>query len=78
MNFSVWITRWPYLLEGAFISLELVAFVTLISTPFAALVAAALSSRSPPVARAAAVVSWIMRGIPTLVILFVAYFVFPE
>ena len=30
------------------------------------------------VARAAAVVSWIMRGIPPLVILFVAYFVFPE
>jgi His/Glu/Gln/Arg/opine family amino acid ABC transporter permease subunit len=78
MDFSVWTTRWPYLLEGALISLELVALVTIISTPLAALVAVGLTSRNTAVARATAVVSWIMRGIPPLVILFVAYFVLPE
>jgi polar amino acid transport system permease protein len=78
LDFSVWVTRWPYLIEGAWISLELVVLVTLISTPLAAVAALALNSRQPLIAGAAAVVSWIMRGVPPLVILFVAYFVFPQ
>ena len=56
--------------RGSLISLELVALVTIISTPLAALVAVGLTSRNTPIARATAVVSWIMRGIPPLIILF--------
>ena len=78
LNFSVWLTRWPYLLQGGLISVEIVVLVLLISTPLALLAAAGLGSSRRVLCYPLMAISWVVRGIPPLVILFVAYFVVPQ
>ena len=78
LNFSVWLTRWPFILQGAAISLEIVAVVLLLSTPMAMIAALGLGSTKPAILYPMRAISWILRGIPPLVILFAAYFVVPQ
>lgn len=78
LNFAVWLTRWPYLLQGALISLEVVVAVLAISTPLSLVAAVGIGSPQRAIAYPMAALSWIVRGIPPLVILFVAYFVVPQ
>ncbi|MCW6512174.1 amino acid ABC transporter permease [Lichenifustis flavocetrariae] len=78
LNFSVWLTRWPYLLQGAAISLEIVVIVLLLSTPLAMIAALGLGATNRAILYPMMAISWILRGIPPLVILFVAYFVVPQ
>jgi ABC-type amino acid transport system permease subunit len=66
LDFSVWIARWPYLLGGALISLQLVLAVLLISAPFAAIVALGLTAKARLVAASVAVLSWMIRVLPQL------------
>src|SRR5215472_16209402 len=68
----------PYILRGATVTVELVALVILIGTPMALLVAVARNSRYRLIALPIGFLSWAMRGLPPLVILFFVYFVAPQ
>jgi His/Glu/Gln/Arg/opine family amino acid ABC transporter permease subunit len=76
-DFGIWLVRGPYLLQGLWITLLIVAAVLLISAPLAFLVSIALSARSRLFRMPAATLSWLIRGVPPLIILFIAYFVLP-
>jgi His/Glu/Gln/Arg/opine family amino acid ABC transporter permease subunit len=68
----------PYILRGATVTVELVVLVILIGTPMALLVAVARNSRYRLIALPIGLLSWAMRGLPPLVILFFVYFVAPQ
>jgi His/Glu/Gln/Arg/opine family amino acid ABC transporter permease subunit len=68
----------PYIFKGAAVTVELVVLVILIGTPTALLVALARNSRHAVIAVPVGFLSWAMRGLPPLVILFFVYFVAPQ
>jgi len=68
----------PYIFEGAVVTLELVVAVLLVSTPLAFVVALARNSRHAFIAVPTAAASWMLRGVPPLVVLFFVYFVAPR
>lgn len=78
LDFSILAKVYPFILRGVAVTVELVVVVLLISAPLAILVALARNARAPWIAMPIAVFSWIMRGIPPLLILFLVYFAFPQ
>jgi His/Glu/Gln/Arg/opine family amino acid ABC transporter permease subunit len=68
----------PYILQGAAVTVELTLLVIAVSTPVALAVAIARNSRYAAVAVPIAFLSWAMRGLPPLVVLFFVYFVAPQ
>jgi His/Glu/Gln/Arg/opine family amino acid ABC transporter permease subunit len=77
LDFSIWLTRGPYILDGFWLTLTLIGFVLAISAPLALMAGLALVARARWVRIAAASASWLVRGVPPLVILFAAYYVLP-
>ncbi|EPX81863.1 amino acid ABC transporter permease [Salipiger mucosus] len=76
-DLSIWAVRGPYILQGLWLTLALVAGVLAISTPLALAVGLALEARSRWLRAPATVLSWMVRGVPPLIILFIAYYVLP-
>ena len=67
----------PFLLKGARFTVILTVAVVLLSTPLAFAVAVARNSRWRPLTSSLAITSWVVRGIPPLIILFFMFFVLP-
>jgi His/Glu/Gln/Arg/opine family amino acid ABC transporter permease subunit len=78
LDFSIILEAWPFLLRGLWVTLQLVGIVLLVSAPLAVLVALARNSRRGWIAGPIGVLSWAMRGIPPLLVLFLVYFVLPQ
>ena len=78
LEFSILLEIGPFLLRGAWVTVQLVVAVLIISTPLALVVALARDSRVTWLASSIAVLSWIFRGIPPLIILFLVYFAMPQ
>lgn len=76
-DLTVWLTRGPYILKGLWETLVLVAGVLIISAPLAVLTGVALEARSRWLRVPAKTLSWLIRGVPPLIILFIAYYVLP-
>jgi His/Glu/Gln/Arg/opine family amino acid ABC transporter permease subunit len=76
-DFGIVLVVWPALLRGTAVTVELTLVVLAAATPLAVLAALARDSRSKAVALTTAVVSWILRGIPPLLVLFVVFFALP-
>ncbi|GGG76397.1 ABC transporter permease [Salipiger pallidus] len=76
-DLSVWMTRGPYILRGLYETLVLLAGVLVISAPLAVLTGLALEARSRWLRLPALGLSWLIRGVPPLIILFIAYYVLP-
>lgn len=77
IDLAVWATRGPYILKGLWLTLALVGGVLVISTPLAILVGVMLEARSRWLRLPAQTLSWLVRGIPPLIILFIVYYVLP-
>ena len=77
LDFSILLTVAPFILKGAVTTVELVVAVIAISTPISVLIALARDTRSRTLTFAMGVLSWFMRGVPPLIILFAVYFVLP-
>lgn len=77
MDFSIWLTRGPYILDGFWLTLTLIGFVLAISAPLALMAGLALVARARWIRIVAASASWLIRGVPPLIILFAAYYVLP-
>ena len=78
LDFSIVLEAWPFLLRGTWVTLQLVALVLLVSAPLAVLVALARNSPRAWISGPIGVLSWAMRGIPPLLVLFLVYFVLPQ
>ncbi|MEI4485759.1 amino acid ABC transporter permease [Frigidibacter sp. MR17.14] len=77
LDFSVWAQRWPYLLDGLWMTLAISGAVLVISAPLAVVAGLALVARNRVIRGAAVTLSWLVRGVPPLIILFICYFVLP-
>lgn len=68
----------PFILRGTATTIALTLSVLVVGTLLAVPVALARNTRSPLVAIPVAVASWMMRGIPPLLVLFLVYFALPQ
>lgn len=76
-DLSVWMQRGPYILNGFWLTLSLIASVLAISAPLALMAGLCLVSRSAWLRGLFSALSWLVRGVPPLIILFGAYYVLP-
>lgn len=76
-DFSVWLQRGPYILNGFWLTLLLVAAVMAASAPLALVSGMALVSKRRWLSVPSAIASWLVRGVPPLIILLISYFVLP-
>ncbi len=74
LDFTAILTVWPALLRGAGMTLLLAGSVMVIATPCAMLVALGRNSRSAALRGTLGVLSWIVRGIPPLLLLLMVFF----
>jgi His/Glu/Gln/Arg/opine family amino acid ABC transporter permease subunit len=77
LDFSVWAHRGPYILQGLWLTLLLVASVLVISAPLALMAGLALTARNRWLRLVVSIFSWLVRGVPPLIILLAAYYVLP-
>lgn len=77
LDFSILGTVWPALLSGTLVTLRLTVTVLVLATPLGVLVALGRRSRHVWLAQGLAAASWVFRGVPPLLILFVAFFGLP-
>ncbi|MGH2339882.1 amino acid ABC transporter permease [Segnochrobactraceae bacterium EtOH-i3] len=77
LDFSILAVVWPALLRGALVTIELTVLVLLFATPAGVGVALLARSRVRGVRRAVMVASWVMRGVPPLLVLFLMFFGLP-
>lgn len=77
LDFSILGTVWPALLRGTTVTVELTAIVLLCATPGGIAVALLRSAPSRTVRTLLRTMSWICRGIPPLLLLFLAFFGLP-
>ncbi|MDQ0390486.1 amino acid ABC transporter permease [Labrys monachus] len=77
LHFDILLTVWPALLRGTLVTVELTVAVLVLATPLGVVVAELRNIRQPAIHAALAVVSWIFRGIPPLLILFFVFFGLP-
>jgi His/Glu/Gln/Arg/opine family amino acid ABC transporter permease subunit len=68
----------PYLLQGALVSLRLILFVLLASTLLAVPLALGRDARRRWISLPVGLISWAMRGLPPIIVLFFVYFVAPQ
>ncbi|HEY0124277.1 MAG TPA: amino acid ABC transporter permease [Rhizobium sp.] len=69
--------RGPYILDGFWLTILLVASVLVISAPLALVAGLALVAKNRWLRLVFAAFSWLVRGVPPLIILFGAYYVLP-
>jgi His/Glu/Gln/Arg/opine family amino acid ABC transporter permease subunit len=77
LDFAVLRPVWPRLLDGAWVTVQLTAAVLALATPLAVLVAVLRNLRLPLLAWPLGLVSAAFRGVPPLLILFIAFFGLP-
>jgi His/Glu/Gln/Arg/opine family amino acid ABC transporter permease subunit len=77
LDFSILIPVWPRLLDGAWVTVQLTAVVLAFATPLAVLVAVLRNIGFPLLAWPLGLVSAAFRGVPPLLILFIAFFGLP-
>lgn len=77
LDFSILVPVWPRLLQGAWVTIQMTAVVLALATPLAVLVAVMRNLRFPALTWPLGVVSAAFRGVPPLLILFIAYFGLP-
>jgi His/Glu/Gln/Arg/opine family amino acid ABC transporter permease subunit len=75
MDFTAVFAAWPVLLSGTLMTLGLTGAVLLVATPAGFLFALARNSRHVWLQRTMAVASWLVRGIPPLLLLLIVFFV---
>jgi His/Glu/Gln/Arg/opine family amino acid ABC transporter permease subunit len=68
----------PFVFRGAVVTLELVFLVLVVASVLSLPLALARNARAAWIAVPFAVLSWVIRGIPPLLILFVVYFAVPQ
>lgn len=78
LDFSILLNVWPALAAGAATTLKLTGAVLLAATPFGVALALLANSNRPLVGASIASVSWVMRGVPPLLILFFCFFGLPQ
>ena len=77
LDFSILGTVWPALLRGTLVTVELTGLVLLFSTPGGIIVALLRASPSRGVRAVVATASWMLRGVPPLLVLFLVFFGLP-
>lgn len=77
LDLSVWLSRGPYIVQGFWLTLAMVGAVLVISAPLALAVGLALTSGRRGLTAAIGFFSWLVRGIPPLIILMIAYYILP-
>jgi His/Glu/Gln/Arg/opine family amino acid ABC transporter permease subunit len=77
LDFSILLPLWPRLLGAAWVTVQLTAAVLALATPLAVLVAVLRNVGSPLLAWPLGIVSAVFRGVPPLLILFIAFFGLP-
>jgi His/Glu/Gln/Arg/opine family amino acid ABC transporter permease subunit len=77
LDFAVLLPVWPRLLDGAWVTVQLTAVVLALATPLAVVVAVLRNLRLPLLAWPLGIVSAAFRGVPPLLILFIAFFGLP-
>jgi His/Glu/Gln/Arg/opine family amino acid ABC transporter permease subunit len=77
LDFATLTPLWPRLVAGAVVTIELTLAVLLFATPLAVLVALLRNLRAAPIAWPLAAVSAAFRGVPPLLLLFIAFFGLP-
>lgn len=77
-DFAAILSVWPALARGAGMTLLLTGTVLLLATPLAMLVALGRQGRSRVVQTVLALLSWIVRGIPPLLLLLIVFFLPPD
>jgi His/Glu/Gln/Arg/opine family amino acid ABC transporter permease subunit len=75
LDFATVLNLWPALARGAAMTLLLTLAVLLVATPPAMLLAMARDSRRAVLRRPVAMASWIVRGIPPILLLLIVFFV---
>jgi His/Glu/Gln/Arg/opine family amino acid ABC transporter permease subunit len=78
LDFGVILIVWPALARGALVTIQLTLVVLALATPLAVLVALARDAKSRAIHLPFAVASWILRGIPPLLVLFIIFFGLPH
>ena len=78
LDFGAVLSIWPALARGAGMTLLLTGAVLLLATPFAIAVALGRQGRWRAVATVLATLSWIVRGIPPLLLLLLVFFLPPD
>ncbi len=78
LDFSAVLAVWPALAQGAGLTLLLTGAVLALATPCAMAVALGRQGRWRSLSRALAVVSWVVRGIPPLLLLLIVFFLPPD
>lgn len=77
LDFSILFLVWPRLLDGAWVTVQLTAVVLALATPLAVLVAVLRNIGFALLAWPLGLVSATFRGVPPLLILFIAFFGLP-
>jgi His/Glu/Gln/Arg/opine family amino acid ABC transporter permease subunit len=77
LDFSILATVWPALLKGAAVTVQLTSIVLICATPGGIAVAMLRSTRSRTVRMIMRALSWVFRGVPPLLLLFLAFFGLP-
>lgn len=78
LDFGAILSVWPALASGAGMTLLLTAAVLLLATPGGLAVAVGRQGRWRTIAAALATLSWIVRGIPPLLLLLIVFFLPPD
>lgn len=78
LDFGAVLSAWPALARGAGLTLLLTGAVLVLATPCAMAVAVGRQGRWRPVNAVLAVLSWIVRGIPPLLLLLIVFFLPPD
>lgn len=77
LDFHILLVVWPALLKGTLVTLELTLVVLAAATPGGIVVALLRDSPLAWLRGAMAVVSWVLRGVPPLLVLFLVFFGLP-
>lgn len=77
LDFSILGTVWPALLRGTLVTVQLTSIVLVCATPGGVAVALLRSTPSKAVRTVVRLASWIFRGVPPLLLLFLAFFGLP-
>lgn len=77
LDFTILATVWPALLKGTLVTAKLTGIVLLCATPGGVAVALLRSAPARAVRAALRIASWIFRGVPPLLLLFLTFFGLP-
>lgn len=78
LDFTIVFQRWPLFLQGALMTVQLTFFAIIFGTMIGLIIALGKIVKNPLVNFFAGVYTWIFRGIPLLVQLFIVYYGLPS